>query len=675
MGDHQVSSHHDPQKMRAFMRALLNDVKALDRMIEQGLFEEGVRCIGAEQEVFFVDEAGRPAPTALKVLDELKDDDRFVSELATFNLEANLTPRFFAGDCLSAMERELRGALSRIDVAAAKADSRLLLTGILPTLEQSDLHLGNMVPSPRYEALNDVVKAMMPDGVFKLRLKGLDELDVTHDNVMVEAMNTSFQIHFQVGPSEFAHLYNVAQAVAGPVLAAAANSPLLFGRRLWHESRVAVFQQSIDARSFGQQKRGHRARVDFGYGWIEKSVLEIFREDIARFRVVLGADCDEDALEVLGRGEVPSLRALRTHNGTVYRWNRPCYGISDNGRPHLRIEARMLPAGPTVIDQMANAALFFGLMAGLSREVPSLPEVMEFDHARENFFAAARSGLGAQMTWLHGQSLPVGELLTEHLVPLARAGLETCGIDRADADRYLGVIDERARTGRSGAWWSLRSLTEIGSKGKTSQRMQAVVKATLQRQETERPAHTWNLATMEEVSDWTQSFRTVGQFMSTDVFAVRPWDVVDLVACVMTWEKIRHVPVEDDDGHIVGLVSHRAVLRLVADGHTQGEKADEPVAVAAIMQPDPVVCHPETPTLEAIGLMRRHRVGCLPVIESDSKKLVGIVTERDFIDVAARLFEESLRPKGSRATAEDETGSAPSAGGSSAQGSEGAAAI
>ena len=261
------------------------------------------------------------------------------------------------------MERTLNALLGRAQEEAAKLGASVALCGILPTLDRRHLGMEWMTPIPRYRALNDAMSELR-GGEFRTLIKGLDELQATHDNVMFEACNTSFQVHFQVGVDEFARLYNLAQVVTAPVLAVAVNSPLFLQHRLWHETRVALFQQSLDVRSAAHTQRGTRQRVSFGDGWVRDSVLEIYREDVGRFRVLLAAELEESPLALLDRGEIPKLKALCLHNGTVYRWNRPCYGVAD-GVPHLRIENRVLPSGPTPLDEVANAAFYFGLMLSL----------------------------------------------------------------------------------------------------------------------------------------------------------------------------------------------------------------------------------------------------------------------------------------------------------------------
>jgi CBS domain-containing protein len=636
MGRHEVSKAFSDEQLRAYMKAILADVHALERMLDEDRFETGVRRIGAEQEMFLVDRAGRAWCGADAMMQKLQHK-QFTYELARFNLECNLLPQVFGGRCLQAMEEELHGLLDRARAAAEELGGGIVLVGILPTLRRSDLTLDSMVQNPRFLALNNAL-AQLRGGEFQFRIKGVDEFEMTHDNVMLEACNTSFQVHFQVGPREFAKLYNVAQAITAPVLAASTNSPILLGRRLWRETRVALFQQSVDGRSAVHQDRGRRPRVNFGDGWIRDSVLEIFREDIARFRLLLATDLDEDPAAVLERNGVPLLTALRLHNGTVYRWNRACYGISD-GRPHLRIEARALPAGPSVQDEVANGAFFFGLMAAISHEIPDVASVMSFDDAKGNFLAAARLGLQANLTWFNGKEYAAPKLISDVLLPLAAEGLRNAKLDEADIDRYLGIVAERVQRGRTGARWALDSLAAMGEKGTKDQRMCALVRATISRQKSRDPVHTWELADTEEFEGWRESYLQVGQFMTTDLFTVHPEDVVDLAASLMDWRHIRHVPVEDNEGRLVGLVSHRSLLRLVGQGMKGRDR--QPVAVKDIMKRDPVTVTPNTPTLEAIELMRRHKVGSLPVVEES--RLVGIITERDLIRVAAMLFEKHLR--------------------------------
>jgi len=636
MGEHKIAQDVDTEQLRGFMRCLLTDLLALERMIDSDLIEDGVRRIGAEQEMFLIDEAWRPAPVALDVLDRI-EDDHFTTELALFNLEANLDPQIYGGDCLSRMETQLNGLLAMARAAAAKCQADILLTGILPTLRKADLDMSNMTPMPRYYALNKAL-TWLKGGHYEFRIRGNDELLLQHDSVMVESCNASFQVHFQVGAREFPQLYNIAQAVTGPVLAAATNSPLLFGRRLWRETRIALFEQAVDTRSSAEHLRERSSRVHFGRSWVRNSVLEIFREDVARFRSVLGIESPEDPFAAINAGEVPQLRALRLHNGTVYRWNRACYGVLD-GKAHLRIENRVLPSGPTPVDEIANAAFWFGLIAALNKHHPDITRVLNFEAAKDNFQSAARYGLDAQITWIGGRTYPVRNLLLSRLIPMAREGLAMGGIYQEDVDRYMGVLEDRVRTARTGSRWMLDSLAELKDQGSPGERLNAIVAGIKSRQQAGDPVSTWSLAQRMEAGGLKHNFLRVEQYMTTDLFTVHEDEALDLVANLMEWEKIRHVPVEDQHNRLVGLVSYRSLLRLLARGMT-GEDGKS-IPVKDIMLRDPVTVTPDTSTLDAVQLMRKHRIGCLPVVKDD--RLVGIITERDFMDMATNLLEEKLK--------------------------------
>lgn len=636
MGSQDIRSDADGRERAAFTRRLLEDVEALERMLRDGLFETGVQRIGAEQEMFLVDPGLAPAPIADAVL-ERAADTRLTTELARFNLEANLTPRRFKGACLHEMELELEDVVARTRAAALAEGGDVLLVGVLPTLRQSDARIENMSPRPRYAELNE---AMLKDtgGRFDVRISGVDDLQATHDNVMLEACNTSFQLHYQVDPDDFSRCYNAAQAITAPVLAAAVNSPVFLRCRLWEETRIPLFERSVDDRSTAHQARGDRTRVHFGDGWMHDSVLELFRDNITRYRVLLYSQLDESPHDVLARGGAPELSALRLHNGTVYRWNRPCYGVA-GGRAHLRIENRVLPAGPTILDEVANAALFFGLLAAFRRDGTRFDELMRFDVAKANFLAAARQGLRAPLTWTDGVTRPAAELLGQELLPIARQGLQDAGIAGDDVARYLEVIEGRITSRQTGARWILDSLAGMGTRGTTEQRLRAVVGSMAELQREGAPVHGWPLAEFdEETTDLRDSLKSVGQLMTTDLVTVRPGEVIHLAASVMNWRRVRHIPVEDDQGGLVGLLSYWALLEKLADSQ---QRNGDTVLVDSIMESDLVTVTPETPTLEAIHLMQRRGVSCLPVV-SDGR-LVGMFSERDLMRAGKKLLEDYLR--------------------------------
>ena len=636
MGDHNVEDF-DQKKAQAFMKAVLDDLRALAFMMEDGRVESGVARIGAEQEMFLVDRELRPAPVGPQVL-EHANDPRLTTEIARFNLEANLTPRLLTGRCLQETEAELNEVLALTRKSAAAVGADVLLSGILPTLQKSDLTIENMTPCARYYELDRGV-IRLRGGPFAIHIKGVDELQITHDNIMMESCNTSFQVHFQSSPAEFVSHYNAAQAITAPLLAAAVNSPVLFGHRLWQETRVALFQHSTDARSRPQLARSQPTRVSFGDSWLEHSIIALFHDQILRFRPIMISQPDEDPFQVLARGEIPMLSALRMHNSTVWRWNRACYGTAD-GVAHLRIENRVLPSGPTVVDEIANAAFFTGLMLALPAEYGDVAQRMTFDDAKSNFFRAARHGLDAQFNWIDGKNHSAASLVLDHLLPLAQEGLRNSQLDSGDTDKYLGIIKDRVKSRQTGARWILKSLAAMPEAGGRDVRQRRLTSAMLACQKQGKPVHRWPVIETSETDKWEHGYRTVGQFMSTDLFTVQPDDLIDLAASVMDWRHIRHVPVENQQGRLVGLVTHRNLLRLVSHGIR--EKDLSVITVNEIMVANPVTVTPSTPTLKAIEMMREQRVGCLPVVEND--QLVGIVTSYDFLDAAARLFQEHLAP-------------------------------
>jgi CBS domain-containing protein len=496
-----------------------------------------------------------------------------------------------------------------------------------------DLTMDSITPVDRYYELNDRLKEIRGSD-FRMDIRGIDELSVTHDNFLLEAMNTSFQVHFQVSGNEFVEMYNLSQAVTGPLMALAVNSGLIHHYRLWHESRIAVFQNSIDTRSTAHQKRGTQPRVHFGNEWIE-SIVDVFRDDISRFSVVLTSDYEEDPVAMVHAGEMPKLKALMLHNGTVYRWNRPCYGVKDN-IPHLRIENRVLPSGPSVIDEVSNSAFYFGLMSGMSHKIDDISKVLRFSNARNNFLQACRTGLECHFTWIDGESISATRLIKNELLPIAELGLKEAGLDKDDIERYLTTIEKRVDSKQTGAKWAIKSITEMNKELHPDEKVRAVVAAMHDQQSVDRPIHDWPLATPEKRTDWRAGYLLVGQFMTTTLLTVRPDDSMDLAASIMDWKRVRHVPVENDEGELVGLVSHRSILKKIVAGDDH-----KGTAINEIMNQQPLFAEPKTTTVEAIQIMRDKRISCLPVVENG--KLVGVITEYDLIKIASHVLEADLK--------------------------------
>lgn len=634
MGESAVqTSKKAKHEKNHFILNILKDVKALEIMLEQGMFETGIERMGAEQEMCLVDNYWQPAPVNMSVLTEL-NDPHFTTELARFNMELNLDPVEFKNDCLAKTENQLRILINKVDVCAQKFNAHPILTGILPTIQKSDLELENITPNPRYKILSDLLLEFR-GGYFELHISGTDELITKHQNILFEACNTSFQVHYQIDADQFVDHYNWAQAISGPVLAAATNSPLLLGKRLWRETRIALFQQSIDTRKTSQILRDRSPRVLFGHEWVSGSIVEMFQEDIARHPVIFTAPLEEDSLQLLEQGGVPKLKALMVHNGSIYKWNRPCYGIV-NGKPHLRIENRLFPSGPTVVDEIANAAFWLGLMKGMPDIAKKISDNMDFDDAKTNFIKAARMGLGAQFRWLgHEKMIPSDELICKELLPIAREGLSKANIRKEDIDKYLNIINERVESQRTGSQWMVDSFSRFKKEVAVDEALVATTAGLYYRQTEGTPVHTWNRALLKEGGSWVNRYKRIGQIMSTDLFTVKEDDLVNLVTNIMDWRNFHHVPVENEKGDLKGLISSDLLL------HYYGTAFDGQAAkltISDVMIKEPKTVSPETLTVDALRDMRQLELKCLPV--TIGKKLVGVVTEYDFVKICFALFEE-----------------------------------
>ncbi len=635
MGEQRVSLVTDQAQMQRFVQQLLNDVQALEHMLDNDWFETGITRIGAEQEMCIVDSnTFKPAPIAMEALAMMKKYPWVETELAQFNLETNLTPRELKGKCLSDMEKENFTNLQIIRKNLKKLDAEVILTGILPTLRKYHLEMEYLTPKKRYKALMEAINTQLIGSAYELRLLGIDELLVRHNSPLLEACNTSFQVHLQVAPNDFVKMYNIAQVMAAPVIAISANSPIIFGRRLWHESRIALFQQALDTRTTHDHMRERSPRVNFGNDWLHDSVLEIYREDIARFRVLLSSDIQEDSIDMISKNKVPKLRALQVHNSTVYRWNRPCYGISPNGKPHLRIENRVLPAGPTVVDEVANSAFWIGIMAGAALQTDDIRKKISHSDIRDNFAKSSRYGIDSKFTWYKDKKISAVDLVRKELIPMARAGLKAHKVSTADIDKYLGIIDERAKSHTNGARWQLRAFTKLKEETTSDEAITCLTAAIIKNQKQEIPVHKWKMPELRDLQEYRPGKLKVEEFMTTDLFTVQKDDIIQLVAQMMDWRKIGNTPVEDTKGNLIGLVTSRLILRhLVKDAKITGKTN----MVKDIMVKNPITISAGASIFEAMNTMRENKVGCLPVV--DGKELIGIITEKDFLRITGRLME------------------------------------
>jgi len=638
MGEKKFKKAKGELGKQQFVSNLLQDMQALEYMLHNQFFETGITRIGAEQEMCIIQKKSfKAAPIALEIIDLLQDKPWLDTELAKFNLEINLDPRIFTGSALKDMEAETNEKLQIIKSELVHFQSDILLTGILPTLHKNDLESHNLTPRERYKLLVESLSAQLLGQAFELRIQGIDELLLRSHTPLLEAANTSFQVHLQVDPENFVPYYNIAQALTAPVLGISANSPIVFGRRLWHESRIALFQQALDVRTTNEHMRERSPRVNFGSDWVHNSILDIYREDIARFRSLIYPETNENAMEVVLAGNIPRLSALQVHNSTVYRWNRPCYGISDTGKPHLRIENRVLPAGPTVVDEIANAALWLGAVVGCAKEWGDIRKKMSWEDVRDNFEKAARFGMDSKFTWFKDKKITVTDLVQHELIPLAKEGLASQGINSGDIDFYMDIISQRAKLNLNGARWQLRAFTKLKKETSMDEAITVMTSAIYENQTLGKPVHTWELPELKDLLDYRPGNLRVEEFMQTDLFTVSKDDLIELVAKLMDWKKIRYMPVEDQKGNICGLITSRLLLRFYSQKGISIKEGNKQHTVEDIMISSPIVIEPGKSIIEALHIMREKKIGCLPVVTDG--ELIGIITEMDFLRISARLIE------------------------------------
>lgn len=622
MGEHIVKDSSSNEERMQFINHLLDDVEALEYMLENDMFESGIERIGAEQEFCLVDKDMTPSINALEVLDELKDP-YFTTELAKYNLELNLPPIELKDNCFSDTENFLLKKMAKAKDVASRFGSSIITTGILPTISYEEISRKYMTPFDRYNLLGKIIKEARGED-FTLHLQGVDELNMKHDCIMLEACNTSYQIHLQIEPSEFVDKYNWAQAISGPVLSAVSNSPLLLGNELWRETRIALFQQSIDLRTTTRMPRKRQPRVSFGNGWIKKSVAEVYKDDISRYTLLITTPIEEFSTELLKKGDIPELDALRLHNGTVYKWNRPCYGVG-NGKPHLRIENRYIPSGPTVRDEIANTAFWIGLMKAMPEKYKDIWKVMDFKQAKGNFLKAAKFGLETEFE-IFDSILPARDLILENLLPMAEEGLRKVNISTKDIDRYLGVIERRIMNNQTGSQWIIKNYRNARKKIDKDSTLKLITLNMMENGYNNIPVAEWKDVDISRKYEIQNKFEKVSQVMTTDLFVVRETDMVQLVLKIMEWRHFNRMPVEGPKGQLIGLLTHSRLKRLIEEDASVKEKL-----VGDVMIKDVKTADPDEKLQYAVDKMKKYKVGCLPVVRDNT--LIGIITETDIIKI------------------------------------------
>jgi hypothetical protein len=485
-------SREDRQRYREKVQRCLD---ALARMLTDDVFSFPQQQMGLEIELNLVDEKLRPAMANSEVLEKI-DDPSFTTELSQHNLEINVPPRPLAGNEAVDLEEELRRTFDNADTKAKDAGAAIVLIGVLPTLRREHFDPRWLTSNRRYTVLNDEIFAARGEEMV-LHMEGSpmpggepERLRSYAESILPEAACTSVQLHLQVQPDHFAAHWNAAQCLAGVQVALAANSPFLLGKALWHETRIPLFQQATDTRPQELQNQGVRPRVWFGERWIT-SIFDLFEENVRYFQGLLPVIDDEDPIAELAAGRAPQLSELRLHNGTVWRWNRPVYDLVD-GVPHLRVENRVLPAGPTIVDILANAAFFYGAQRALATQERPLWTQMSFQAAEENFYSGARHGMGAQLYWPGIGWVPPDELVLRRLLPMAHDGLRELGVADAARERYLGIIEQRCVARRTGSSWQRETVAQLEQRGADRESaLVGMLRRYVDLMHAGNPVHTW----------------------------------------------------------------------------------------------------------------------------------------------------------------------------------------
>ena len=609
MGEFRVNQIDNDQQRAAFYHDMIRDLEAFDIMLNEGLIEDRSDVIGAEQELCIIDRIGDPASSALSYLNRITDP-HYTNELALFNLEINLDPLRLNGRCFTTMEDNINQLVSLGQDVGKDIGSSLFMTGILPTIKFRHLQFENMTPERRYKLLsNDLLERRGSD--FEIYLDGVDHFNTTLKSVLFEACNTSFQLHLQISPKQFVDQYNWAQMISGPVLSACTNSPLLFGKELWAENRIGLFKQSLDTRNTKNHQRVKMSRVYFGDKWLTTSAVDLWKNELVRFPLILRGDGVGNSLDVLKSGNIPDLTSIRLHNGTTYTWNRLCYGHGKKSA-HIRIECRYLPSGPTVVDEIANLALWVGLMKAMPENWNEKIHHIDFRSVKDNFIKAARNGAQAVFYW-DGKYICARRLIKDHLLPMAETGLESMNIESDDIKSYLGIIHDRVDRMRTGSIWMVENFRKLLVKHNSVTASNIITTTSSDIQNENIPVHQWpDTRLVYPVSE-----PLVEHLMRSKIYAVQQDTSIRFAKYIMDWKKIGHLPVENKQGQLVGIISKRLLDDIEGEDET----------VRDYMTTELITCLPSCTKAQAKRKLEENGIHSLLVVEEN--RLVGIVTDAD----------------------------------------------
>lgn len=616
MGAFNILKIENSIQRNLFYKDIFDDLDVFDQMLAEGVIDQNDNVIGAEQELCIVGKDFCPKPKALAILDDLKMRE-YTNELALYNLEINLDPVLLEGGCFSGIEKSLLQLIEDGRTVARKHDADIFITGILPTITKEFLHLNYMTPIERYFTLNDALLNLRGKK-FEIYLQGVDDLHLKLNSILFEACNTSMQLHLQINPNEFAHYYNWAQMISGPVLSCCVNSPLLFSKELWAETRIAVFKQSLDTRNHLNHYRERLPRVYFGESWLNGSPSELWKNEVVRFPLIFRGEGGGNSMSEFSNGIMPNLKSVRLHNGTTYTWNRMCYGV-DNNASHIRIECRYLPAGPTVVDEIANMVFWVGLMKAAKFQENNFWKNLDFKATKANFFRAARTGLDTEFD-IFGREINADELILDILLPLARRGLTESNVNESDADYYLSIIEKRVLNRQTGAQWQTSNFRKLTEKFKPSLASKVIVGESLNFQMENIPISEWQNLTNEKLSLFFESnFKTLTakDIMSHHIHSIDENTSILLAIKLMQWKNIHHVLVENQEAEFKGLLNLDDILEL----------KDEMTSITDHLTAEYFSIHPNTLLSEIQDLFASSNKTSAIVFEN--KKAVGIITNKD----------------------------------------------
>lgn len=616
MGSFFIKKIENAEQKNLFYKEIFDDLEVFDQMLADGVLNPDNNMIGVEQELCLIDKFGLPKKTALEFLSSIKDK-QYTNELALFNAEINLDPQPLQGLGLKQIADQLYSLIEVGRKAGEPINTELFLTGILPTITMADLTFVSMTPIERYKVLSQELLNLRGEK-FEIFLEGVDDVKLKLESILFEACNTSIQLHMQINPARFLHMYNWSQLISGPVLSVCTNSPLLFGKELWSENRIALFKQSLDTRIHYNHFREKVPRVYFGEDWLQKSPSELWKSAVARFPLVFRCEGTDNSTLLYASGKMPELKSVRLHNGTTYTWNRMCYGVDDN-MAHLRIECRYLPSGPTIVDEVANMVFWVGLMKAGETQEENFWKKINFSAIKSNFYKAARTGLLTEFD-IFGENIAASELISNTLIPLAEKGLKDSNVDQSIIGKYLGVISDRIEKNQTGSIWQVENFRRLNNKFKPALVSKILVTESLQYQKEDIPVSEWS-----DIPDhslhlfFKNNFKkmTAKDIMSHKIQAIDIDTSVLFALKIMEWQNIHHLIVEDQKEVFKGVV-YKPDIEFVVN---KNEK------VLKYISKNFYKVFPNTSMTKIQQIVNREEGMAVVVI--DKHKTVGIITKND----------------------------------------------